>query len=241
LPQWPEETRDIVRRGLAAMKIEVVEGSALEAPTEPRLTPGTIALAAGGQEAFDVFLPAYSQGPNVKFLQSTPELLDARGRLVVSEFLQCKAHLELFGIGVTDLNEPALMPKLEGQWKSVCANIKLLLASKPLKQHTEGVAAMKLPPMLLIGRGKNGWGHIDFGNVPVPLKVCCCGGFAGFPFFPCVCCWPCCTPCACGHCCGAPTGSGPAAFHGKMINKFPSFHFKGWGEVESDAPKQQAM
>jgi len=223
------------------MKIDILEGGATEAPTEPTLTPGTITVPSGDKVSYDVFLPAYSQGPNTKFLQSTPELLDSRGRLVVNESLQSKARPEIFGVGVTDLDEAVMMPKLEGQWKSVCANVKLLLASRPLKKHSEGVPAIKLPPMLLIGRGKQGWAHLDFDNLPAPLKICCCGGLAGFPCCPCICCWPCCTPWACGSCGGAPTGAGPAAFNGKMVHKFPTFHFKGWGEVESAAPKQQSM
>lgn len=191
--------------------------------------------------SYDVFIPAYSQGPNTKFLQGAGSVLDGKGYVEVNEYLQSTTCKEMFAIGVSNVKESCVvMPKLEAQWNSVTANVIATLAGKPLKQHKEGAMFMKLPPLVLIGHGPKGYGFIDFNNVPPPIKCCCCCGLAGFPCCPP--CWPCCACggcgcCPCGYCCGPPEGSGPATLAGKMAFMSSGFHFKGIGA----APSQQSM
>jgi len=238
LRQWPEKQRQKVCLQLKKMKIEVMTG-ATNAPKDYSIEPGSIKLP-GSDLSYDVFIPAYSQGPNTQFLQEA--VLDNQTRSVdVNEYLQSKTCPDLFAVGVSNVKEPCIvMPKLEAQWNSVSANVIAKLAGTPLKKHEEGAKFMQLPPLVLIGHGPKGYGFIDFNNVPPPLKCLCCCGLAGFPCCPP--CWPCCACgscgcCPCGYCCGPSEGKGPATLAGKMAFKSSGFHFKGVGE----APSQQTM
>lgn len=239
LPQWPDDKRQKVCDRLKKMNIEVVS-DAFDAPKQPALEPGTITVGER-QLNYDVYFPAFAQGPNTQFLQNVPGLLDSKGRIDVNEFLQSKACPQVFAVGVSNAPEPCVvMPKLEAQWTSVAENVVAMLANQPLKQHKEGASFMKLPPVLLLGHGPKGYGWIDFANLPPPLKVCCCCGYGGWPCCPP--CWPCCACCGCGacpigYCCGPAEGAGTAQALGAMSQKFAGFHFGGMGEV----PQQQAM
>lgn len=148
---------------------------------------------------------------------------------------------QIFAIGVSNADEPCIvMPKLEAQWKSVTSNVVAMLDGTQLNPHKEGAPFMKLPPMLNIGHGSTGYTYIDFDNVPPPVKVCCCGGYCGFPCCPP--CWPCCAcagcgACPCGWCLRPAEGTGPSMLAGKMAFKSGTFHFNGLGQ----APNQQAM
>jgi len=237
LKQWPEKQRQKVEAQLKKMNIEVITGTS-DAPKDYSLVPGTLKFS--DQElAYDVFLPAYSQGPNTKFLNGT-NVLDSKGCIDVNEYLQSKVCPEIFAVGVSSIGELSVLTKLEAQWNSVAGNVVAHLAGESMKKHTEGAAWLKLPPVILIGHGPKGYGYFDFNNVPPPLKLCCCCGLGGFPCCPP--CWPCCACggcgcCPCGYCCGPPEGAGPAALMGPMAFKFGGFHFKGIGE----APPQQTM
>lgn len=233
LSQWPEKMQQKAMQALSAQNIEVLSGAS-GVPEEVSLEPGTF-TAGDAEIAYDVFIPAYSRGPNTKFLQSAG-VLDDRGCISVNEFLQSKICPEIFPVGVSDLKEPSILPKLDGQWKSATANVKNFLSDKALKKHSENMPVMKLPVVINIGA----WSNVDFDNAPFPLQCCCCCGVGGFPFCPPPCCWPCCKPCMCGYCGGQSTGAGPASCMGKMRPKAPTFHFKGLGEAER-APEQQSM
>jgi len=237
LKAWPEKKRLAVEKQLAAMKIEIVKGSGM-APMEYSLEPG-----ATDDVNYDVYLPSFSQGPNTKFLQSEDNsgLLDEAGKLRVNSFLQSEVSPEIFAVGVSNVIESFVgMPKLEAQWQTVTSNVQATLTGKPLKPHKEGAPFMKLPFMVTIGHGSTGYGWWDFNSLPPPCKVCCCGGYCGFPCCPP--CWPCCACAGCGCCpfgfCGCPAeGKGPSVFAGKVAFVSSGFHFKGIGQV----PKQQSM
>jgi len=239
LSQWPDDKRQKVHDRLKKMNIEVMTG-AFDAPKEPKIVPGTLSFGDKSLH-YDVFLPAFSQGANTKFLETAAGVLDAKGSISVNEFLQSKACPKIFAVGVSDAPEPCIViPKLEAQWTSAADNVAAMLAGKPLKPHKEGAPFMKLPAVVAIGHGPKGYAYLDFNNVPPPVKVCCCGGLGGFPCCPP--CWPCCACagcgcCPCGYCCGPPEGTGPSTLIGKMAFKFGGFHFKGMGE----APAQQTM
>jgi len=239
LGQWPQAHRSKVEAQLQRMNIEVVTGAS-DAPTESSLDAGKIMF--GDKElAYDVFIPAYSQGPNTSFLTSAaPAVLDGNGSIDVNEFLQAKACPEIFAVGVSNIKEWVGMPKLEGQWTSATKNVIGLLNGKPLTAHKENLPFMKLPVATNIGHGPKGYAWLDFNQMPPPLKCCCCCGYGGFPCCPP--CWPCCMCaglgcCPCGVCCGPPEGKGTSTFFGKMAFMSSGFHFKGMGE----APKQQSM
>lgn len=240
LEQWPEKHKKKVEIQLKNMNIEVLSGAEhFQSPAEYDLQPGS--LKFGQQDlAYDVFIPAFSQGPNTKFLESTG-MLDQRGRIEVNENLQSVKSEKVFAMGVSNVDEPFIgMAKLEAQWTCVASNVAALLSEKPLKPHKEGNTFMKLPPMVLIGHGPEGYGFMDFSNLPPPIKCCCCNGLGGWPCCPP--CWPCCGcagygVCPCGYCCGPPEGKGIATFAGKMAFKSADFHVKGVGK----APAQQTM
>lgn len=237
LSQWPEANQQKVATRLEKMGIDVMVGG--DGPTECRLEPGTVKV--GDKDlAYDIYLPAFSQGPNTTFLQKCDGVLDAKGGIDVNEFMQSKACPEIFAVGCSNVPEWVGMPKLEQQWKDATANVAAMLGGKKLKPHKEGLPFMKLPVALVLGHGPKGYAYLDFNNMPPPLKVCCCCGYGGFPCCPP--CWSCCLcggcgACPCGYCCGPPEGSGTAKFFGKMAFMSSGFHFKGVGE----APKQQHM
>lgn len=239
LSQWPDQHKQKVEAQLKNMNIEVISGAS-GAPTEYSLDQGKLIFGDKSLE-YDVFLPAYSQGPNTVFLESISAVLDSKKCIDVNEFLQSKVCAEIFAVGVSNVKEPFIgMPKLEAQWNTATTNTVALLEGKPLTQHKEGASFMKLPPLIVIGHGPKGYAILDFDNVPPPVKCCCCCGLGGFPCCPP--CWPClacagCGCCPCGYCCGPPEGTGPATLAGKMAFKSSGMHFNGVGE----APKQQSM
>jgi len=241
LSQWPEKQRKKVEARLQKMNIEVKQG-ATDAPKDYSLESGVLKFGDVDLK-YDVFLPAFSQGPNTQFLDG--DALDAGGCVLVNEYLQSTKFNEIFAVGVSNVKEPVVMPKLEAQWTTVASNVSSFLAGadkfeKLKKTHKEGATWLKLPPMVLIGHGPTGYGFLDFNNVPPPIKCCCCCGLGGFPCCPP--CWPCCACagcgcCPCGLCCGPPEGKGPAMFAGALAFKSSGFHFKGMGEP----PPQQVM
>jgi len=240
LKEWPEPMRQKVQAQLANMNIEVLVGD-IDAPSEASLQQGSLTVG-GTMVQYDLFLPAFSQGPNTKFLEGINGMLDAKGRIEVNEFLQSKACSRIFAVGVSNAPEPFIaMPKLEAQWNSAGDNAMAFLNGQALKPHKEGNSFMKQPPIVLIGHGPKGFGFIDFHNLPPLARLCCCGGLGGWPCCPP--CWPCCACagcgcCPCGYCFGPPEGSGPAKLMGIMSLKYGGFHFGGMGE---ETPAQQTM
>mmetsp|Transcript_161055 Transcript_161055/g.296747 ORF Transcript_161055/g.296747 Transcript_161055/m.296747 type:complete len:423 (+) Transcript_161055:72-1340(+) len=241
LSQWPDNIKQKFEAQLKKMNIEVMSQKK-GAPSKYSLEPGTIDFEDTSL-AYDVFLPAYSQGPNTLFLDSvtSPGIVDGQGCIQVNEYLQSQKTPEIFAVGVSNFKESFIgIGKLEGQWNSVAGNAAAFLDGKPLKKHTEAMQFMKLPPMTLIGHGSKGYGYLDCNNLPGCCKCCCCCGYAGWPCCPP--CWPCCACGGCGCCplgyCGLPPeGTGPAALAGKLAFMSSGFHFTGVGA----APAQQKM
>mmetsp|Transcript_56226 Transcript_56226/g.131698 ORF Transcript_56226/g.131698 Transcript_56226/m.131698 type:complete len:408 (+) Transcript_56226:55-1278(+) len=236
LRQWPLEIRQDVEGQLAKMGIELKKISKNVDILEPQLTPGS--LKVDGQDIqYDLLLPMFSQGPNTEFLAGAADVLDSAKRIKVNAYLQSEAYSEIFAIGVGNSKDPWIgIPKLTAQWETVAANVIAQAAGKDMKEHVEGNPTMVRQPMLLIGHGPNGYGHLDFQMLPGPAKCCLCMGYGGFPFCPPICCWPMCGPCACGYCCLGPHGSGLAKFLEGVQFDFGNGNFQGLGK-----PEQQAM
>jgi NADH dehydrogenase FAD-containing subunit len=232
LPQWPESDRRRVETQLEKMRIEV-KTSPARCPIEAQLEACTVAGVAG-----DIYLPGFSQGPSTKFLEASG-LLDQSGKVVVNGYLQAKSNKDVFAIGCSDIPGFTALPKLEGQWTSVAKNLGAHLKGSPLTEYKESMPGMARQPLIPLGLGANGWTFVDFSQLPLPLKICCCNGLCGFPCCPLPCCWPMTGCCLCGYCCGEPHGSGVSKFLETMQFKFGQKHFKGLGEQA--APAQEVM
>lgn len=243
LGQWPEGRRSKVEAQIKEMNIKLLSGCS-RAPRDKQLESGAFETDDGKQVEYDVFLPAYSRGPNTQFLEGVEGLLDARGRIRVNEFLQNQAHDSIFAIGTADLDEPAVIPKLEGQWKDAARNVNAFLSGAPLRPHRDAASWMDVPAAVTIGHGPGAFAYLDFDNVPPPVKCCLCGGLGGFPCCPLPCCWPCCGIRPCGFCLGPTDGEHFAKFLGHMQYTSAGFHYKGVGKDRRPgvaAPKQQEM
>lgn len=239
----PEKLQKQALEQLKRMRIEVVKGS-VDA-TEPILAMGRLSVQ-GGDVAnidFDVFLPTFMQGPNTSFLEG-PGVLNQRGQLQVNDFLQSKAHKDIFTIGCGDVDQGYVAAgKLQKQAQDVAANVTALLAGKPLKAHKDPMPFMTRPPLVKIGHGPGAYMWFDQEVLPGPARCCSCCGMGGFPCCPPPCCWCCCKG-SCMQCCGTCGGEcgGEATarfyFHG-LMKMFPSKNgYLGMGE---GAPAQQTM
>jgi len=232
LPQWEANDVALVEKQLETMGIAVKKVDD-RCPTEPVFEPTTISGVSG-----DMYLPGFSQGPNTDFLESSG-LLDPTRKIKVNNYLQSEQDSSIYAIGVSDAVGFVSVMKLEDQWKTVVANIVAEVSGKTLSMFKEAAPHMTRQPVVFLGVGKQGWGFVDFKQLPTPAQVCCCNGKGGFPFCPPLLCWPCCGPCLCGYCCGAPHGSGAPNLYATMMWKFGSMQFKGFGEDKP--PAQQKM
>jgi len=243
-----DSTSDVQRRvmdALRGMRVKVVKGSAPADCMEPKLEPGTVMISNGEVQElrYDVFIPAFAQGPNTDFLQSSGTL-NEKGQIVANECLQSTARPEIFGVNVTTqplLGHP-VSSRVTAQARTCAANAKLLLEGKAPKPHVdkEGPPVMKAPMNIKIGHGPGGyliWQDLG------PARFLCfqpCGG--GFPFCPPPCCWCCASGCATclGNCCGPAEGEGAARLmEGFLLPKFMAPHgYLGAGELP---PKMQKM
>jgi len=231
LDQWADADRAIVEGQLQKMSIDVHKTTD-RCPSNPLLEACTI-----NGISCDAYIPSFSQGPNTQFLEAT-DALDTQGRVKVNGFLQSTVCSEMFAVGCSDIPGFTNIPKLQGQWQTVAKNIVAQLRSSPLTQYKELEPQMKHPPLVLLGLGKNGWAHVDFKQLPAPVKLCCCHGKCGFPFCPLPCCWCCCSPCLCGYCCRPPHGNGVPQLMETQQFKFGRKFFEGLGQ---DMPDQQKM
>lgn len=243
----PPEMQERVKAQLVKMNIEVKKGAVPKEFSDPVLEAGSVDLDAGEKLAFDVFIPAYAQGPNTAFLAGAgAAVLDEKGRIVANECLQCRAHPEIFGVNVTTvplLGHP-VASRVTAQAKTCVKNAKLLLEGKPPQPHKdkESPPPMERPLSIKIGHGRGGYMIWDESFVPAPAKCCCClpcGG--GYPCCPPPCCWCIASGCPtlCGSCCGPTESEGAAIF---MLNfllpKFMKPHgYLGAGQK----PEQQKM
>ena len=48
---------------------------------------------------YDMFIPAYSQGPSTSFLKAAEGVLNERGQIVVNQFMQSTTDESIFAIG----------------------------------------------------------------------------------------------------------------------------------------------
>mmetsp|Transcript_110429 Transcript_110429/g.356442 ORF Transcript_110429/g.356442 Transcript_110429/m.356442 type:complete len:419 (+) Transcript_110429:1-1257(+) len=228
---------------LKSMRIDVVKGS-VDA-MNPILERGSLDVKDGDSSSidFDVFLPAFQQGPNTDFLQRIPNMLNARKQIQVNEFLQSKAHPEIFTIGQGDVDESFVGAlKLTAMASSVATNVAAFLAGRAMKAHKDTAASMTRPLTIKIGHGPGGYMWWDTEVMPLPAKCCSCCGLAGFPFCPPPCCWCCCKgscACCCGNCGGECGGEAASRFYFHALMKmFPGKNgYAGMGEP----PVQQTM
>merc|ERR1712008_282287 len=89
LNPWPESKRRSLLMMLERMKIEmrIMKSGAYEGvPETYNPEGGTIKCGAQSEVKYDVFIPAYSQGPNTKFLPA--DLQDDKCNVQVNEHLQ---------------------------------------------------------------------------------------------------------------------------------------------------------
>mmetsp|Transcript_100834 Transcript_100834/g.280881 ORF Transcript_100834/g.280881 Transcript_100834/m.280881 type:complete len:419 (-) Transcript_100834:389-1645(-) len=224
---------------LQKMNIDIVRGS-VDA-LHPIMEKGSLEVKGGDVASldFDVYLPSFMQGPNTAFLEGIPGVLNDKKQIQVNEFLQSKAHKEIFTIGCGDVDEGFIAArKLQNMAKDTAVNVAAFLAGKPMKAHKDAMPAVTRPPMIKIGHGPGGYMWFDMDMMPLPAKCCSCWGAAGFPFCPPPCCWCCCKG-SCMKCCGECGGEATARFwfHGpfKMIPL--DVGYLGMGEP----PEQQKM
>jgi len=235
LKERPLKQRLKIMGAIEAMNVTVLQGEAIGVPEMATWAPGTLTVDSTAVQ-FDAYIPAFSTGPNTGFLAGSGCELDTRRRMVVNKFLQSSSCKDIFGIGITDVDEPWIgMPKLENQWKTAAKNAVAFLAGGALVAHNEGMPGMTRAPTVKVGNGKGGWALVDFEVLPVPAQVCCCCGYCG------TCCGTiCCTCCPCGWCCCPAEGQGPAHAFEPFAFTSAKFHFKGIGSANS-APDQKSM
>jgi len=232
VPQWPDSARGLIESQLKEMKIDVHSVGG-RCPLKPELTKCKVNDIDG-----DVYIPSFSQGPATQFLESSG-LLDDSGRVKVSKHLCSTSSSDVFAVGCSDFPRSMhAMPKLGPEVQTVVQNIVAQMKAKPLSEHTEAMPTMKYQPVLSIGFGKDAWAYVDFTQMPMPVRVCCCEGRCGFPFCPLPCCWPVSGCCMCGYCCGPPHGNGMPKFFESKIFDFGGQKFPGMGE---GVPAQQTM
>ncbi|GMH89334.1 hypothetical protein TL16_g11423, partial [Triparma laevis f. inornata] len=232
---YPPSTIASVLKELKRLNIEIVKATVCQDSLAPSSTPKTIKVVGGNNIEADVFLPAYQQGCNTSFFNSS--FLDDTF-IKTNSNLQSVNAKEVFAIGVNTLGIGFAAMELGPQSAHCAANVKKFLAGQPLKPYVvakQGAMGLK-PAMLKLGYGKGGWMKID--NMPQPVQ--CCSFLCG---------WPCC-PCfaLCGGltCCGTPCApaQGQSAMDGFMgmfgvagIDAFPgNSNMSGFGSV---APEGQ--
>lgn len=231
-----------VKAVLDSMVIEIVKGSAPPDFTDYKLEPGVLPLAEEASLSFDVFIPAFWQGPNTDFLKDNPNALNERGLIDANECLQSTAYPEIFGVGVSTvpLEGHPVSLRVKAQGTTAAKNAIRLVTAKPVRRHvdTEMKAAPR-PPTLKVGHGSGAYMFWDLGCSDPPF-ICCCqcvGG--GFPFCPPPCCWPCAPGCStvCGKCCGPAGGEGAAIFMlSFLLPMFPARSgMKGTGNLPPEA------
>jgi len=154
----------------------------------PMLGGGSIEMASGNIK-FDVFLPAFYQGPNTQFLRG--EWKDqGTSNVKTNEYLQCCAASEVFAIGLNSTGEGFVAPKIEAQCATVLTNIQNLSAMKPLQKHKPFEPKMDLNAQPMVTKIGNKDGYLFFENLPACGS--CCVRLCGFPFA-----LPCCLAAKC--------------------------------------------
>eukprot|EP00747_Dinoflagellata_sp_TGD_P162539 gnl/TRDRNA2_/TRDRNA2_180237_c0_seq1.p1 gnl/TRDRNA2_/TRDRNA2_180237_c0~~gnl/TRDRNA2_/TRDRNA2_180237_c0_seq1.p1 ORF type:complete len:408 (+),score=82.74 gnl/TRDRNA2_/TRDRNA2_180237_c0_seq1:84-1307(+) len=237
LTAMTEKYRKNAENKLKQLNIEVLVDS-IDGDGEPSCTKTTLKLKSGRTLDADVVLPAYGRGPPTSFLQDSPGMLDASGFVIVNEFLQSTARPNVFAVGCSNLKEFVAVPKIEGQTKTVVANLESLMSQKSAAtKHNEGAPFMKAPAMQVIGHDT--FALLDTSNAPPPLACC---ARMGFPCCPPPCCWCCCGPCCCGGPCADPQGLQMAKFAKSMLHKSAGFNgIKLGQEPAAGVPAQQTM
>ena len=232
----PQDLVAPITARLAKMRIQLVKGTVTAIPSggdplQPILTPGSLVLSDtdGGptELTFGVYVPAFAQGPNTRFLPSSA--LDDQKCLRVDEHLHSIAFKGLFGVNVVPPPPPELShPSLAvSQAKAeLCAvNAVHLVRGEPLvarDARAKKGGPYKLPfgayPIRIhVGHGKGGFLFWSDLMANEPMMLCCCQPCkGGFPICPPPCCW--CMgqgcPMLCGYCCGPNASEGAVSASG---------------------------
>jgi NADPH-dependent 2,4-dienoyl-CoA reductase/sulfur reductase-like enzyme len=239
-----EDWQRRVKAKVQELGVEVMKASVKDAEfAEHKLSSGSLPLVDGPQDSldYDVYIPAYMQGPNTAFLAKVDGALNDGGQITVNNSLQSTVVPEVFGVGVSDtvVKQPYARSVTDHASHAVSSAIHFL-ENKPLKPFSN--PGLERPMTVLLAHGKGGYMFLDTDQLPCPVKCCCCvpcGG--GFPCCPPPCCW-CHEGCSrmCGSCgtCGAESEGGAIIQANVGIFKFAeSFGFAGMGK----APVQQEM
>lgn len=242
----PEYQQELVKKRFKERNIELIKGTIKDfAPMQPVLKPGKIMLT-GTEQAdmeieYDVFFPAFQQGPNTTFLADAPGVLNERRQINANESLQSTVHPELFAVGVSTVlaNKHPISQSVSDQAVTAAKNAKNFLDGKPLAKHVPKGA--DIPMNICVGHDEGGYLIWDKPNLPLPMKCCCCIPCGcGYPCCPPPCCW--CKPgCSglCGNCCNNGHSTTAALFHTRVLQgTFATMRgYKGLGK----APTQQSM
>lgn len=180
------------------------------------------------------------------------ELINERGQMKVNACRQSVAQGRdnVFAVGCHDqtvIHNFAI--NMEGE--HVAKNVLKYATGKavepweyPSMLKTAGGEIPTLPFYTKMGHNTYSWFNLD--NLGPPGKQVC--GMCGFPFCPCICCWPLycvkkeCHPCACGVCCGSPEGFGASGITLSMIEGTTAYGLGGQGKgFKHIAPGQQVM
>jgi thioredoxin reductase len=183
----------------------------------PSLSPSTVTLKSGKTIEADVYLPCFAQFVAGTYLSEIDGATLPNGQVAVDhESLEATAAKGLFAIGCSDIVQKEghiSMPKIEGQCKTVAANVLAHLVGSRSVVHKEGMGFTKHDLASNFGIGHHTQIHTEKCGCPgFCVRYCC-----GFPL-PCLFgCWCCgCAEGPCGYTCCRPAGRGPS----KAVEKF---------------------
>jgi NADH dehydrogenase FAD-containing subunit len=182
------------------------------------LTPGTYQVKQGDKTVdiqADVYLRSYSTFNSPLAKSDKGAVVDARGKVIVDEYLQSTVYPGVFAISCSTADNIINQDTIGASAKVVAANALAVAASA----GGEGDAMVtKLTPLGAPAHTADPWVHYRWGdytvmNLPAPMDRV--SWLCGFPF-PCFCCVPgCCMPC--GYSCSPAEGRGPSQALKKMI------------------------
>ena len=152
-------------------KIELKQGSIADPKSqEPSLSPGSFQLDNGEALDFDVYIPCYSPGPNTGFMRSSSPMLDARGALMVNDYLQSSVHPEVFAVNVGNKKFPGhpVFQTIQAAAKHCAKQAMAILDNKqpgPFVYKSESPH----PANVKIGHGQGG--YMIWSGLPGPATL----------------------------------------------------------------------